>query len=111
MVVVSGGSPKPAGALFHFAVIDEVMAGYNGDPNVQYVEIRQTSSGQNLVAHSIIGYFNAAGAYQGDILEMPADVPSGSNLRWIVGTAAIRRCLGNLHRSSPLRPSPSPRRG
>src|SRR5262245_48356629 len=93
-VVVSSGSPKPVGALFHFAVIDEVMAGYNGDSNVQYIEIRTTSGGQNLVAHSIIGYFNSAGVYQGDILEMPADVPSGSNPRWIVGTSQYATASG-----------------
>jgi hypothetical protein len=94
VVVIGSDSPKPAGALFHFAVIDEVMAGYDGDPNIQYIEIRQTSAGQNLVAHSIIGYFNAAGVYQGDILEMPADVPSGSNLRWIVGTPQYATASG-----------------
>ena len=32
-------APQPARALFHIAVIDEVMTSYDGDPNVQFVEI------------------------------------------------------------------------
>jgi hypothetical protein len=86
VVLFVAGQPQPATALFHFAVIDEVMAGYNLDPDVQFIEIRMTSSGQNLVEGSVIGYFDATGTYAGDILVMPDDVPSGSNLRWIVGT-------------------------
>ena len=38
---------QPALALFHLAVIDEVMTSYDGDPEVQFVEIRMLLPGQN----------------------------------------------------------------
>ena len=61
-----GCSPRAPGRsaaerAFHFAVIDEVMFGYGGDPNIQYVEIRDDNGGQNLTAHAILGYFNTDG--------------------------------------------------
>lgn len=76
-----------AEAAFHFAAISEVMFGYNGDPDVQFVEVQMQSAGQNLTAHAILGYFDATGAYGGDILEVPTNVQTGdSGGRWIMGS-------------------------
>jgi hypothetical protein len=37
------------------------MFGYNGDPDVQFVDVQMQSARQNLTAHAILGYFDAAG--------------------------------------------------
>jgi len=79
-----------AGALFHLAVIDEVMTSYGGDPNVQFIEIRMLAGSQNFVQNSVLAAFDNTGAYINDILVVPANVPnSGANIRWIVGTSAF----------------------
>src|SRR5580765_1141025 len=79
-----------ASALFHLAVIDEVMTSYGGDPNVQFIEIRMLAGSQNFVQNSVLAAFDNTGAYINDILVVPATVPnSGANIRWIVGTSAF----------------------
>jgi hypothetical protein len=88
-------SNDPAGALFHFAVIDESMFGKDGDPDQQFVEIRMNTSSQNFVANTVLGAFNADGSYFGDILVVPANVTfSGTNVRWIMGTAEFAAASG-----------------
>jgi hypothetical protein len=82
-------------AVFHFAVIDEVMTSYGGDANVQFVEIRMLSSGQNLVMNSVLGAFDASGSYLGDVLIVPGNVASsGVGVRWIMGTSAFATASG-----------------
>jgi len=49
--------PAPGQAVFHFAVIDEVMSGAGGDSTLQYVEIRMLGAGQNNVCHSRLTVF------------------------------------------------------
>lgn len=86
---------EKAEAAFHFAAISEVMFGYNGDPNIQYVEVQMQTSGQNLTAHAILGYFDSTGAYAGDILEVPANVQTGdSGGRWIMASTAFAAASG-----------------
>ena len=82
-------------AVFHFAVIDEVMTSYGGDANVQFVEIRMLTSGQNLVMNSVLGAFDASGSYLGDVLIVPGNVASsGVGVRWIMGTSAFATASG-----------------
>jgi len=80
----------PANALFHLAVIDEVMTSYGGDPNVQFIEIRMLAGSQQFVQNSVLAAFDNTGAYINDILVVPSDVTNqGTNVRWIVGTAGF----------------------
>jgi hypothetical protein len=94
IALLLGGVPR-AHALFHLAVIDEVMTSYGGDPAAQFVEIEMLAGSQNLVHHSILAAFDASGAYVGDILEVPANVAnSGSGVRWLAGTSAFQTASG-----------------
>ncbi|TMA36342.1 MAG: hypothetical protein E6J83_17060, partial [Deltaproteobacteria bacterium] len=54
-------TPHESQALFHLAVIDEVKSGANGNPSVQYVEIRMLSGSQTLVAHTKLTVFKCSG--------------------------------------------------
>jgi hypothetical protein len=51
------GAFAPAGAVFHLMVVEEVYPGNPAAPDAQYVVLRMTSRGQNLVAgHPIITF-------------------------------------------------------
>src|SRR5262245_50232700 len=81
-------SLAPARAAFHLAEIDEAMSGVEGDPSVQYVEIRQTFPIlQRFVSHSRLTYFNCTGTTASVLLEVPGDVPiAGQDVRWIMAS-------------------------
>jgi hypothetical protein len=84
-----------ARALFHFEVIDEVMTSYNGDPSVQFIEMRMLAASQNFVAHSVFAAFDNTGTFIADILVVPANVSkSGNGTRWLIGTAAFQTKTG-----------------
>ena len=84
-------SPTPGGAIFHLALIDEVMSGVGGDPDAQYVEVRMEAPGQNLVHDTLLSVFDEdANPALTLLLILPDDVPnSGINLRWIMATQAF----------------------
>ncbi len=87
--------PGSAHALFDLAVIDEVMTSYGGDPNVQFVEIKQLAIAQNFVANSVLAVFDATGTYIGDLLVVPGNVVnSGAGVRWIMATTAFQTVSG-----------------
>ena len=87
--------PEKAEGAFHFAVIDEVMFGYGGDPNIQYVEVKMLAGGQNITANAILGYFNTDGSYGGDILQVPSNVPAGiANGRYIMASTGFAAAAG-----------------
>ncbi len=95
VLTITAPRPEKAEGAFHFEVIDEVMFGRAGDPDVQYVEMRMLAGGQNITAHSILGYFNSDGSYGGDILEIPTNVATGvANGRWLMGTPAFATASG-----------------
>ena len=83
-------TPHESQALFHLAVIDEVKSGANGNPSVQYVEIRMLSGSQTLVAHTKLTVFKCSGDGGGSAVligDLPANVPNGGpNLRWIMAS-------------------------
>jgi len=88
-------APRPAEALFHLAVIDEVMTSYDGNPSVQFVEIKTLAAGQNLVANSVLGVFDANGNFVQDVLVVPGNVPNGgAGVRWIMGTSEFQSASG-----------------
>ena len=51
---------NPAQAAFHCMRIASVMAGANGDANIQYVELRMNLSGQSFVANHQIKFRDAS---------------------------------------------------
>jgi len=81
--------PVPGRAAFHIAVIDEVMSGVNNgtvnDSNIQYVEIRMLSSGQDRVCHTRLTVFRCV-ANGGGFQVLVDDVG---------GAAAVNPCLPN----------------
>lgn len=88
-------APPSTQALFHFAVIDEVMTSYDGDADVQFVEIKMLTSAQNLVRNSVLGAFDADGNFIGDVLVVPGNVAnSGTNVRWLMATADFATVSG-----------------
>jgi hypothetical protein len=82
-------------ALFHIAVIDEVMVAYDGDPDVQFVEIRMKAPLQRFVANTVLGAFDADGNYIDDVLVVPDNVPvDGGSVPWLMATEAFETVSG-----------------
>jgi hypothetical protein len=89
------GFASAAKALFHLAVIDEVLTSYGGDPNAQFIEMRMLANSQNFVANSVFAAFDTTGAYVADILVVPSNVAnSGNGVRWLIGTSAFQTASG-----------------
>ncbi len=85
LVLVS--APRPSHAIFHMAVIDEIMTSYDGDPNVQFVEIKMLAFVQAFVAGTVLGAFDTNGTYIGDVLIVPGNViQNGPDVRWLMAT-------------------------
>ena len=59
-VAVLAQSAQPASAAFHLMRIHAVMAGLNGDGNVQYVELRMCGAGQPFVAGHTIKFYDGS---------------------------------------------------
>ena len=94
VLLLQARESQPALAVHHIAEISEVMSGFNGDPNVQYVEIRRLAIYQNVVASTRLTAFNPDGTLAGVLLD-----PLGSNISlssgdWIMGTAAFQTASG-----------------
>jgi hypothetical protein len=84
-----------APAVYHLAVIDEVMTSYNGDPNVQFIEIRMLAGLQSFTANSVFAVFGPSGDYVSDLLVVPGNLPNmGADVRWLVGTSAFQTASG-----------------
>lgn len=95
LAVFAVGRSERAEALFHFAVIDEVMFGYDGDADIQYVEIRMLSSGQNITTNSRLSAWNADGSFFGVLLTVPGNAPNAStNGRWMMATPQFAAAAG-----------------
>ena len=75
-VLMAGTTPNRAQALFHLAVIDEVMTSYDGDASVQFVEIRMLAIAQAFLTGTVLGAFDPNGAYlgDGDLVDIRPDV-------------------------------------
>ncbi|MCH7698666.1 MAG: hypothetical protein IH865_06990 [Chloroflexi bacterium] len=81
-------------AVHHISEISEVMSGFDGDPNVQFVEIDQLAGGQYLVANTRLTAFNPDGTLAGVLID---PVPSNVGLtggKWLMGTLAFETASG-----------------
>lgn len=87
---------SPARALFHAAVIDEVMMGVNGDPTAQYVEIRMLFPAQTSVSHSVLAFFTCDGmGVAAEIDGLPSNIAhGGTGVRWSMGTDTFATATG-----------------
>jgi hypothetical protein len=86
----------PARANFHYAVIDEVMAGCGADPAVQFVEIRMTLDGQNVVGGSRLVAFSCDGSVpRRDLLLVDGNIGNSmAGGRWIMATPGFQAASG-----------------
>ena len=76
-VLAAVSSPTPrAYASFHCMRIHGVLASFNGDGRLQYVELRQNTGGQNFVAGHTLQFFDASNQLQATFT-FPALVPNG----------------------------------
>jgi hypothetical protein len=74
-------------AAFHCMRIHAVMAGLNGNGNVQYVELRMNLSGQNLVGGHEIEFYDGSGVLKATFT-FPSHVANGATGDSIlIGTA------------------------
>ena len=80
----------PVQAAFHFSHIDEIMASYDDDDNVQFVEIQMLGLFQNQITNAVISVFDADGNFVTDAIVFPSIVPNAeSGDRFIVGTPSF----------------------
>jgi len=88
--------PAPGSAAFNAVHITEVMSGVNGDPGVQYVEIRMYLANQTNVTNTRLTAFSCDGSTFQELLLVPGDVPNGSmvGLRWIMATTSFAAAAG-----------------
>jgi hypothetical protein len=90
-----GATGHTAQAAFHVAVIDEVLTSYNGDSNVQFVEMRMLAAFQSFVTNSVFAAFDANGTYTADIVVASHNLgKNGSDVRWLIGTQAFADMSG-----------------
>ena len=75
LLIAQGRGIQPALALNHVAQISEVMSGFAGDPDVQFVEIDLMAIGQQFVTNTRLTVFNADGTFNTVLLD-----PLGSNV-------------------------------
>lgn len=66
----------PAFAAFHCMRIHAVMAGFNGNNNVQFVELRMNPGGQTVVAGHKLRFLDGSGVQQAEFT-FPASVANG----------------------------------
>ncbi len=85
----------PVEAVFHMSLISEIMASYDGDPSVQFVEIRMSASNQNQIVDAVIAVFDADGNFMTDAIVFPMNVTNfASGTRTIVGTPSFETVSG-----------------
>jgi len=102
-VAVSLRPADKASAIVHLAEIHEIMVGFDGDPDVQWVEINMLLGGQNITQNAAIATFDSSGAFidanpgmmgNQPLLVMGSNVLSGAQRRWIAGTTEFETASG-----------------
>lgn len=74
-LIAQARGTQPALAAHHLAQISEVMSGFAGDPNVQFVEIELLAPSQQFITNTRLTVFNANGTFNTVLLD-----PLGSNV-------------------------------
>jgi len=86
--------PGDARATFHFMSISELGAGFLGNPNVQFVELRLDAAGQNEVRNTRLTSFDKDGIAT-VLLLTPTDVANGQSGRNVLyATAEFQTATG-----------------
>ena len=94
VLLVSASGSRPALAAHHIAEISEVMSGFAGDPDVQFVEVDQLAIYQSFVTNTRLTAFNPDGTLAGVLLDpVGADV-SLTGDKWLMGTSAFEAASG-----------------
>ena len=93
LVLVETRDARPALAAHHSAEISELMSGFDGDADVQFVEVKLIGAGQTAVANTRLTVFNPNGSFNTVLLN-----PLGSNIanstQFVMGTAAFQAASG-----------------
>jgi hypothetical protein len=63
---------------FHLMQIEQVIGGVGGNVNLQAIQLRMRSVGQNLVSFARLRAWNSAGANPVLVVDMMTDVPNGA---------------------------------
>src|SRR5215510_12408323 len=89
-------SPASSHAFFHLADIHEIMSGVNGDPSVQYVEIRMDDAiAQAAVGSTRLTAFSCDGSSFNVLLVVPSNLAIGVlNTEWIMATPNFAAAAG-----------------
>ena len=85
---------EPVLAAHHIAEISEVMSGFAGDSDVQFVEVDQLASYQSFVTNTRLTAFNPDGSLAGVLLDPVGGDVSLTGDKWIMGTAAFETASG-----------------
>lgn len=98
LAVACGVGAVPAWADFHIMSITEVMTGANGDPSIQFIELRMDDAGQNFVdGHTIVAR-NADGSVSRTVFTFPAGANTSlvgeSGRRILIGSTAFAAVSG-----------------
>src|SRR5882762_7501178 len=102
LALILGAGLTPALATFHLMVVQEVFPGTPSGPGAQFVMLRMTSSGQNLVLNTFIDVQDAAGNVLGRFGTFDHNVASGGTVGCaypgcpaiVIGTSAAQTALG-----------------
>lgn len=94
LAVAGSIAPRPAGATFHLAEINEIMTAYNFDSAVQFVEIRMEAGGQGAVTGSKLAVFGQDGIFFTIALTVPSGVSSGADRTWLMARPAFEDVTG-----------------
>lgn len=94
LLLLAAVAPGDVRATFHFMSISELGAGFLGDPNVQFVELRLDAAGQTELADTRLTSFDKDGVAQ-VLLLTPTGVANGQAGRNVLyATAAFQSATG-----------------
>ena len=80
--------PRPAHASFHVMQVEQVIGGVDGHTDVQAIQLRMRTGGQNLVSQGELIAHDAAGNNPVTLISFPGNVPgSAGGARVLAATA------------------------
>jgi len=87
--------PRTADANYHISLVSEVMAGYDGNPDVQFIEVQMLLGSQGLVNDTRFSAWNANGSNFEVVQLLDHNLAnSGPDVRWIMATQAFADLTG-----------------